>query len=521
MRRLLLCAALAFVATTSDPARAEGERVVVASKKFPESALLAEILAQRLENQGLTVERRLDLGNTAVVFESLRHDTVDVYPEYSGTAVEFLGVAANTPRERVRQSVEAVLRRDFDLCWGPPLGFENSYALAAREAFAQAHSLETVSDLAQLVDQSGARLGFTHEFLARADGWPGLAKAYGMHAEPKGVEHGMAYTLIDEGELDVTEVYTTEGLLHAHPLRVLRDDRGFFPPYEAAFLYGPKVARSSTALGAIVALAGRFDQATMQRLNFAVEVEHRPIPDVASEWLAKQGLGSAQQQPGPLRQRAGFWDFMAQPKTWSRVVRHVWLTCLAVLFGMLVGIPLGVAATRNKTFAGVVLGVASTLQTIPSLALLVLVIPLATFVATLTHADAMVVAALVALFAYSLLPIIRNTKEGLAQVDRAVIDAATGVGMSPWQRLRWVLVPLAAPFLFAGVRTATVIATGSATLAAFIGAGGLGEAIISGLSVQNYGEVLSGAVPAALLALGFDAGLGALQWWSTPKSARA
>jgi osmoprotectant transport system permease protein len=212
---------------------------------------------------------------------------------------------------------------------------------------------------------------------------------------------------------------------------------------------------------------------------------------------------------------------MAQGKTWSRVLDHVWLTCLSVLLGMLVGVPLGIAATRNKSVGAVVLGVASTLQTIPSLALLVLVIPLATSLATLFRADAMVIAALVALFAYSLLPIIRNTKEGLTQVDPAVIDAATGIGMTRWQRLRWVMLPLVAPFLFAGIRTAAVIATGSATLAAFIGAGGLGEAIISGLSVQNYAEVLSGALPAAALALCFDAGLGALQWWSRPRGARS
>ncbi len=517
--RLRRLAPLLLLVWWLTPSLSLARPLVVASKKFPENALLAEALAQLLEQRGLSVERKLNMGNTALVFENLKHGNVDVYPEYSGTAQQFLSasheIEQRTPAA-VRRFVEAELRRRHELFWGPPLGFNNTYAIAVRAKLAQQHQLETISDLAAFSHQGGLRFVFTHEFLARQDGWKPLAKRYDLKAEPRAVEHGIAYELLATSQADAMEVYSTEGLIAVNDVVLLQDDLRHFPPYDAAYVYGSAVGTNADALMAINSLAGRLTDERMRQLNHLVEVEGRSIPLVANQLLSEERLlaKSAMTQPAATG-KAGFWRLLeTQPDLLlSRIRQHLWLTLLALMASACVGIPLGYGATRKRWLGFVSLSGANIVQTVPSLALLVFMIPVATLLSRLTSglADAMELAALGSLFLYGVLPIIRNTKDGLQAVDPAITDAATGLGMDRAQIARQVLLPLAAPFIIAGLRTSVVIGTGAATLAAFIGAGGLGEAIISGLAVQNYAEVLTGAVPAALLAIAFDAGFALLQ----------
>lgn len=531
-----LLTAIATLLTVS-PSLAATQPVVVASKKFPESVLIGEILAQLLEARGVPVERKLRMGNTALVFENLKHGNVHIYPEYTGTAKQFVAPDAtsvakanaekpdpNLPAD-IRRLVESELQTRFGLTWGPPLGFNNTYALAVRNEFAKQHGLRSVSELARLSQTTGVRFVSTHEFLARNDGWSPLSAFYNLKGAPRGVEHGIAYELLAKGEADVTEVYATEGLIAANDVTVLEDDRRFFPPYDAAFLYGQRVAGDAVVVGAILSLADRFSDARMRALNQLVEVKGQDEAEVAKQFLRSEQLvrdaraiHSGDSRVGSLTESSappGFWKLLTSErgKVLQRIGQHLWLTLIALATSATVGIPLGYFATRRKWLSALALGGSNIVQTIPSLALLVFMIPAATALGRTTSAwaDAMEIAALLALFLYGLLPIVRNTKDGIIGVDSAVVDAARGLGMNPRQIAAHVLLPLAAPFIVAGLRTSAVIGTGSATLAAFIGAGGLGEAIISGLSVQNYGEVLTGAVPAAGLAMLFDAGFGLLQ----------
>jgi len=197
-------------------------------------------------------------------------------------------------------------------------------------------------------------------------------------------------------------------------------------------------------------------------------------------------------------------DFVRQQsgKLLEQTLQHIGLTFISLLLAVLIGIPLGILITRRKKLSGTVLGIAGVLQTIPSIALLGFMIPLLGIGAK---------PAIVALFLYALLPIIRNTYTGILQVDPSVTDAAIGMGMSKRQLLFKVQLPLAMPVLLAGIRTATVINVGVATLAAYIAAGGLGEFIFGGIALNNTNMILAGAIPAALLAILFDLGLSGLQ----------
>lgn len=515
--RLILFAVL--IATISAAEDRASRAVVVGSKKFPESALLGEMLAQSLERRGITVERRFNLGNTAVAFEALRQGSIDVYPEYSGTALGLLGLdRQRTPANQTVASVRRELSRRHALFWGPPLGFDNSYAIAVREDFAERHQLRTLSDLAAYSRQAKLKVSLSHEFLAREDGYQALARRYDFRAAPKGVEHGVAYQLLADSQSDAIDVYTTEGLIFEYRLRVLTDDHGFFPFYAASYIFSKRVNQDSRALQAVNELSGCLDTSTMRELNRRVEVQGVPVAKVAQDFLdASVGGGATPAPAQELRKQLGFVELLARDRValTGHLVRHLELVVLAMGLCLLTGLPLGYAATRSPWAASLALGASGALQTIPSLALLVLAIPIVAALLTPLGQSALVLegSALLALFLYSLLPVVQNTKQGLEGVDPAVVEAARGTGMTERQVLRWVKFPLALPVILAGVRTSFVISIGTATLAAFVGAGGLGVPIITGLSVQNFAEVWTGAVPAALLALATDAAFGVLQRW--------
>ena len=503
MRRLAQLAVLVMLCSASPSWAAD--KVVVGSKAFSESRLLGEIVAQLIEDKThLTVERREGLGGTEIVFRALESGAIDVFPEYTGTAwaVE-LG-----HREALRDPLRAWLDVSRELeargfSWRTPLGFANSYGLAVSGASARRLGLARISDLAPHAHE--LRAGLSHEFLERDDGYKGLAHAYGLDlGQVKGMEHGLAYEAVRTGAVDVIDCYTTDGKLLDYDLVVLGDDRRFFPPYDAGLLARADLARRHPEVtAALDALAYRLSDDVMRELNHRAEQDGGKFAEIAREFLERQGLLAKGAPARASVARSGFLAYLwgARAKLAARTGEHVMLTAIAVLLAILVALPLGVALTRRKRLAPGVLAAAGVIQTIPSLALLAFLIPL-------PGMGLGARTAVTALFLYALLPLLMSSYAGVKSVDPELVDAARGIGLSDWQILRHVELPLAMRNILAGVRTATVISVGVATLAAFIGAGGLGDPIITGLQLDDLRLILSGAIPAALLAILADVGLG-------------
>jgi osmoprotectant transport system permease protein len=481
--------------------------IVVASKPFGESYVLAEMFAQLLEARGVAVDRRRGLGATEIAFRALRTGAIDVYPEYTGTGL--LAILGEPPRRDPREVYDRVsreFRRRWNARWLPPLGFENTYAIAVRRETARRHGLATLSDLAGVAPE--LRAGLTADFIGRADGLPGLARAYGLRfAGVRALLPAVKYRALADGEVDVIDGYSTDGLIARYDLVVLQDDRRFFPPYQAAALVSGDLAeRRPEAIAALTELSGRLDEVTMRGLNRRLEVDGEPVERVAAGALGGLGLiaGSADTTAVAARREGGLvrYLFDRRQDLLRMTVRHLLLVGLSLAAAIAVAVPVGVALERLAWGAETAVRAVGVLQTVPGIALIAFMIPLL---------GIGVLPAVVALFLYSLYPILRNTWTGVRDAAPEAAAAATALGMTPGQILRHVRLPLASPVIMAGIRTAAVINVGTATLAAFIGAGGLGDPIAAGLALSDTRMILSGAIPAALLALGVDALLGGVE----------
>ena len=470
-------------------ADAQTRPVVVGSKTFTESYVLAEMMAQMLEDRGFEVRRRTGLGGTLVAFRALASGEIDVYPEYSGTLAQAVFEAQ---RELDEAELNARLA-PFGAELLPRLGFNNTYAIAVTGETAERFGLERISDLVSLPQ---LRFGFSHEFRDRADGWPGLRQRYGLPQTSSGIGHGLAYLALLEGDIDVTDAYSTDGDLLRYDLKVLEDDLRFFPAYLAAPLVRADLQAEVKA--ALSALTDHLDDETMRALNAEVVVEERTFAQVARSFLLAQGLVTATQTRAPT-----LWETLGR-----NTLTHLKLTAIAVLAACVVGVSLALSVYRSPALSASVLYVAGLLQTIPSIALLALMIPLA---------GVGQVPAIIALFLNSLLPIARNTITALITIDPLLQRVTRALGLSEFEQLRHVYVPLALPHMLAGVRIAAVVSIGTATLAAFIGAGGLGEPIVTGLALNDTGLILQGAIPAALLALGAELFFEVLERWLVPR----
>lgn len=483
MRLRRLVARLLATALGVTAAMAVAAPVQVGSKRFTESYVLGEIVAQTLQRAGVAAEHRPGLGNTAVLEQALASGAIDVYPEYSGTVVRDLLQREGRPDMDelnawlAPRGLKAVV----------PLGFHNGYALAVREADAERLGLRTLTDLNKPAAR-GLRFGLSHEFLGRADGWPGLARAYALpFATPQGLDHGLAYQALGRGQVDVIDVYTTDAQLAGGGIRVLEDDRGHFPRYDALLL-----ARAGLDIRPLEGLAGRIDAERMIAMNAEAELQHRPAAEVARRFLDGD-RSAAQADPARPRHATGFWARLLGDDFLRLTGQHLLLVAASLVLATALGIPLGIAAWRWPALGQGVLAVVGVLQTIPSIAMLAFLIALVGGIGF--------VPALIALLLYALLPIVRNTLAGLQAVGAGMSQAATALGLTRAQRLLHVELPLAAPTVLAGVQTAATINVGTATLAAFIGAGGYGERIVAGLALNDTALLLAGAVPAAVLAL--------------------
>jgi osmoprotectant transport system permease protein len=520
---LLNLVVAATLSAQSEPTRQENRSVVVASKPFGESYLLCEMFAQLLESRGLSVERRPGLGATEIAFGALRTGAIDAYPEYTGTGL--IAILHDSLPDSVMADPRAVFghvakrfAEQFQVRWLSPLGFQNTYAIAVTRATAGKYHLRTLSDLAR--ESPHLTAGFTADFIGRNDGLVGLSRVYGLR--PRAVRPlapAVKYQALASGAVDVIDGYSTDGLLARYDLVTLVDDRHFFPPYEAAALVTERLqSQMPAAVATLTLLSGRLDENTMRRLNRRVEVDREDVRVVAADELKALGLvGGAQSvraAAGP--QRSGFVVFARY--LWDRRVNLAWLTLrhlllvgLALLAAVVVAVPLGLFLERTPRLAEPTIGALGVLQTIPSIALLAFMIPLL---------GVGVTPALVALWLYALYPIARGTYTGVRDADPDAVAAAEALGTTPVQRLLWVRLPLAAPVIMAGVRTAAVITVGAATLAAFIGAGGLGEPIVAGLALADTRMILSGALPAAALALAVDGVLALVERMVAPAHRR-
>lgn len=480
---------------------AAAEPLRIGSKRFTESYILAELLAQtvRRAEPGATVQVQQGLGNTAIVLAALKAGSIDVYPEYLGTIErEILG--RTDTGASIAQLREALRPMGLDV--GVPLGFNNGYALAMRQAQARALG---ISRLSQLAGHPNLRLGLSNEFIGRADGWPGLVRRYRLPQQPQGLDHGLAYRALAGGQIDLTDIYTTDAQIAALQLTVLEDDAGHFPRYDAVLLYRIDLPqRHAAAFAAMQRLQGQIREADMIAMNARAEVERQSFDVIAREFLrtrtgavAGAGAGGSSTPSAAGKAKSnGLWDRLAGPDLGRLAAQHLALVLGAVALATAIGLPLAIALHPWPRWREAVLALSALLQTIPSLALLALLIWGMDRIGP--------VPALVALTLYALLPILRNCTVGLSEVPAGLTQSATALGFTRGQTLRLVQLPLALPVMLAGVRTATSLSVGTATMAAFIGAGGFGERIVTGLAINDHTLLLAGAIPAAGLALGME-----------------
>ncbi len=460
------------------------------------------MLAQLLESKGQPVTRKLNLGGTKVAFDALNHGGIHVYPDYTGTGYVMI-LKKNGERDPIK--VHEIVSKDFlskyDIRWSKSLGFNNTYALTVRADDPKFSYANKISDVSGKLDR--ARLGAPYEFMERQDGYKGFAKIYNLNYKPSNLTSlnaGLMYNAIKDDQVDMIVSYSTDGRIKAFNLKILKDDLNYFPPYQPAFL-----AKTNSFIkfphlkAAIESLEGAISEDEMIEMNDQVDrLKQRPSA-IARNFLIKKGLleGSVTKS----QKDQGILSFMiSRKKELMKILgEHLLLSFVAIICALIVSIPLGVLLTRKKRAAQIVFPIVNTIQTIPSLALLGFLIP----ILGIGFAPAVL-----ALFLYSLLPLVRNTYEGIKAVDRNFVEASRGIGLTNMQILLKVEIPLALPIILAGLRTATVIVIGTATLAALIGAGGLGDPIFRGVATVNSNLILLGAIPSALLAIAADKFIG-------------
>lgn len=480
----LLLPVIAMVLAAFAGAADAAERVVVGSKRFTESYILGEIIARTAQRAGAQADHRPGLGSTAVVLEALKLGSIDVYPEYIGTIeTEILKLPPGSSAETIRREL-----RKAGLAYAVPLGFSNGYALATTERVARDRSLRSVGDLRAHPE---LRIALSQEFIGRADGWPGLSRRYRLPHKPTGIDHGIAYDALASGRIAVTDIYTTDARIAELGLAVLEDDAHYFPSYDAVLLYRIDLPRRAPqAWRAISALEGRIDTNRMIRMNGEAELRGRSFAAIAEDFVEGRSAPPAEAK---ARSSGGLWGRLFSDDLGRLTRQHIGLVAASVAIAVLLGVPLGAAAAASKPLGQPIMAAVGVLQTIPSLALLAALIPLLGRIGT--------VPAIVALSLYALLPIVRNTALGLDQVPAGLKQAGLALGLTAPQRWRYVDFPLAIPAILAGIKTAAILSVGTATIAAFIGAGGYGERIAQGLALNDGTALLAGAIPAAALAL--------------------
>lgn len=473
---------LASVISCNVLAQAVEKNVVVGSKRFTESYILGEILNLTLRDAGVKAVHRQGLGNTAIVTQALTTGQIDIYPEYTGTILREI-----LKRQETQASLSELNTwlKPKQLKVAIPLGFNNTYALAMRADQARALGLKKISDVINLPaeQQSALRIALSPEFKTRSDGWPALVQAYDLKIKPgKVLEHGLAYDALVRGDVDIVDAYSTDAAIEKNKLILLEDDRKAFPRYDAILLM-----RSDFDEKPLESLTGKLSEATMAKLNGLAE------SGVSFEKVAGTFLNKSTDQKNDSTEFSRFLKLLFGPDFFTALRDHVLLVAISSAMALVFGIPLGILAHRRSRYTRWILGGVSILQTIPSLALLTILIALLNQIGA--------VPAVLALFIYGLLPIVNASYISLMEVPSNLKESALALGCNEWQLLLFIELPFARPIIMTGLASATVIGVGTCTLAALVGAGGFGDRIVAGLAVNDHALMLAGAIPAAILAL--------------------
>ena len=482
------------------------QEILIGSKSDTENVILGEIATQLFKSNGLQALHRSEIGGTRILWKALLSGDIDVYPEYTGTIIREIlitelgdesgsGAARGELVDGSLAEIEAALAR-HGIGMTRPLGFNNTYVLGTRRDTAEEFDLRTITDLRE---HKELRYGFSNEFMARGDGWPALRDAYNLNPDNvRGINHDLAYRALENGSIDVIDLYSTDAEIEYYDLIKLRDDRNHFPDYQAIFLYRINIEPGAREL--LETLESSISEPEMIRMNALAKLESVPESAIASQFLRKLGVVFE----------------TTPPETWiDRLFRntldHLFLVLVSLITAILIAIPLGIVAFRRPTAGRIILGVVGVIYTIPSLALLVFMIPLLGIGAG---------PAIVALFLYSLLPIVFNTHSGLITIPDELIESAHALGLDDHTRLWKIEFPMASRSILTGIRTAAVMNIGTATLGALIGAGGYGQPILTGIRLNNTVLILEGAVPAALLALAIQLALSVAERWIVPRGLR-
>jgi osmoprotectant transport system permease protein len=464
-----------FFGTLVSCASFAADTIVIGGKIFTESYVLGEMAAQTIESSShVPVTRKLGMGSTGILFEALKSGAIDVYPDYTGTLAEAILKRPDLKSlDEIRQALSGL-----GLTMSGSLGFNDTYALAVKEDFAQMHDLHSIGDLIPI--ESAIKAAFSYEFMDRKDGYPGLVDSYHLKFSPQKInrmEHSLSFQAIDQNAVDLIDVYSTDAKIEKLHLRLLKDDHDYFPVYQAVWVARKSfVEKHPREWQALLGLEGKISEHAMLDMNAQADIQKIGFEKIAAQFLGSETPDSK----GWLHEVA------------RRTKEHLWLVGVSLLFSVLVGIPLGVAAVRFHAAGQAILLSSAVIQTVPSLALLCFLIPVFG-VGTKP--------ALAALCLYSLLPVVLNTFTGIRAVNPIHVENARAFGLNRRQVLFRVVLPLASPTLLAGIKTATIVSIGTATLAALVGAGGYGAPIVSGLALNDVPTILTGAIPAALMAL--------------------
>jgi len=474
------------------------ETLTIGSKRFTESYILGEIVklvAEKTDEAQIIFKP--GLGNTGITFAALQQGAIDLYPDYTGTISQ--EILKLPPSQKIDLQTLNSKLAPFGIGADILFGFNNSYALAMRED--QAHQLN-IHRISDLIRYPRLITGFSPEFLKRADGWEDLKKTYNLpQTDVRGIDHSLGYEALRSKQIDLVDIYSTDPKIEKYHFFVLEDDRHFFPFYDAVLLYRLDIPQKfPKTWKALQSLTGSISTEDMMIMNARAELMGENFEQIAQSFLSKS-LSSHPKEVSFLAHLKGF-------GFWRLIAQHLFLVFGSLLPAILVGIPLGILATFSSSrhfifnFVGVI-------QTIPSLAFFAFLIPLLHRIGTIP--------ALIALFFYALYPIVRNTYTGLNDIQSPLRESAIVLGLPLLARLRMIEIPLASPIILAGIKTAAVANVGMATIAALIGAGGLGELIMTGLALNNTEILLFGAIPACLLAILVQFGFDLFDRWLVPK----
>ncbi|MFC2094192.1 glycine betaine ABC transporter substrate-binding protein [Bacteroidota bacterium] len=452
-----------------------GIAIKTGSKKFTENVILAEIVAQLIDAQNVNAVHIRELGGTRILWNALLNGEIDIYPDYTGTIIEEILADENVTGKNLKDVLS-----QYGIGIVYPLGFNNTYAIGMNTEKAEKLKIESISDLSE---HPNLKFGFTNEFMDRKDGWPGLQKYYSLpQTNVNGLDHDLAYRGLASSSIDVIDLYSTDAEISYYQLKVLQDDLHYFTDYQAVLLYRKNLEKTyPKVVAAINKLKNSIPESLMIKMNSDVKINGKSEEVVAAQFIKDR-----------FSIESSFVESTFLSRLWHNTKEHLYLVLISLSAAILVSIPLGIFSYKNKNLGRFIIGITGIIQTVPSLALLVFMIPLLGIGSS---------PAIVALFLYSLLPIVRNTYTGLEDIPTSIKESAIVLGLSSFVILKRIELPIASRSILAGIKTSAVINVGTATLGALIGAGGFGQPILTGIRLDSVPLILEGAVPAALLAL--------------------